>query len=211
MNGGHGPEGSAAARYIPPRRPGLLARGLEQLATSRINGRLGLACDVATALGLLGAGLNNRPAPVGGIAIFGAGLILFTLIEYAFHRWLFHGAVETFAQGHRRHHAQPLGDDALPFFLPPLAMLGLAGLLRTLLPAGDALLFAAALATGYALYGLSHALIHARRFRNPAARRWAASHHVHHHHLDSNFGVTTPLWDFVFGTRYVPDKRGAME
>jgi 4-hydroxysphinganine ceramide fatty acyl 2-hydroxylase len=31
----------------------------------------------------------------------------------------------------------------------------------------------------------------------------AAHHLIHHHHPDANFGVTTPLWDIVLGTRYV--------
>jgi dihydroceramide fatty acyl 2-hydroxylase len=41
------------------------------------------------------------------------------------------------------------------------------------------------------------------RFQHPLLRRWAAAHHVHHYHPDSNFGVTTPLWDYLLGTRYV--------
>ena len=32
--------------------------------------------------------------------------------------------------------------------------------------------------------------------------RWARAHHFHHHFVDprSNHGVTSPLWDHVFGT-----------
>jgi len=30
---------------------------------------------------------------------------------------------------------------------------------------------------------------------------------VHHYHPDSNFGVTTPLWDVLLGTRYVRQTR----
>ena len=58
------------------------------------------------------------------------------------------------------------------------------------------------IALGYLCYGLVHDAIHARRFQQPLLRRWAGLHHVHHHHPDTNFGVTTPLWDVVFGTRY---------
>jgi dihydroceramide fatty acyl 2-hydroxylase len=30
---------------------------------------------------------------------------------------------------------------------------------------------------------------------------------VHHYHPDCNFGVTTPLWDYLLGTRYVRQPR----
>jgi sterol desaturase/sphingolipid hydroxylase (fatty acid hydroxylase superfamily) len=50
---------------------------------------------------------------------------------------------------------------------------------------------------------MSHILIHSRQFRHAGLRRWAGGHHIHHHHPDSNFGVTSPFWDVVLGTRYV--------
>ncbi len=31
----------------------------------------------------------------------------------------------------------------------------------------------------------------------------AEGHRMHYHHRDSNFGVTTPLWDILLHTRYV--------
>jgi sterol desaturase/sphingolipid hydroxylase (fatty acid hydroxylase superfamily) len=70
-------------------------------------------------------------------------------------------------------------------------------------PAGIALFFSGALAAGYASYGLAHSAIHSVRFRRALPLRWAAMHHIHHHHPERNFGVTTPLWDFLLGTRYV--------
>jgi len=179
---------------------------LQRLSSSRINGRLGLVFDGATALALLDAALRGRHAPLSGVFVFAAGLLLFTFVEYAFHRWAFHGPVAAFEQGHSRHHEQPLGDDSLPFFLPPLGMLALAGLLALVLSPSNALLFAAAFAIGYTLYGVCHTIIHVRRFRSARARRWAGAHHVHHHHPQTNFGVTTPLWDIVFGTRHRPGR-----
>jgi len=174
---------------------------LQRLSSSRLNGRLGLLFDGAIALALLDAGLRGRHAPLSGLLVFASGLLLFSFVEYAFHRWLFHGPIAVFEQGHTRHHEQPLGDDSLPFFLPPLGMLALAGVLALILSPSNALLLAAAFASGYTLYGLCHTVIHVRRFRSAGARRWAGAHHVHHHHPHTNYGVTTPLWDIVFGTR----------
>src|SRR5574337_751721 len=135
------------------------------------------------------------------------GLFAFSFIEYFFHRWLFHTHIPLFEQGHRMHHERPLGYDSLPFFLPPIVLLSLTGLLVWLMPLGFALLLAGAITFGYINYGLSHFIIHHVRFRQPLLRRWAGAHHVHHYHPETNFGVTTLLWDILLGTRYVRQPR----
>jgi 4-hydroxysphinganine ceramide fatty acyl 2-hydroxylase len=71
------------------------------------------------------------------------------------------------------------------------------------MPTSLAFLLVGTIALGYAIYGLSHFVIHHHHFQQVSARNWAASHHIHHHRLDTNFGVTTPLWDVLMGTRYV--------
>jgi sterol desaturase/sphingolipid hydroxylase (fatty acid hydroxylase superfamily) len=131
------------------------------------------------------------------------GLFLFSFFEYFFHRWLFHGSMRLMVEGHRAHHENPLGYDALPFFLPALLLMGLVGIFVLLIPVSYAFLLAGSMASGYVTYGLSHFIIHHTRFRRRMARRWAANHHIHHYHPDTNFGVTTPLWDIVLSTRYV--------
>jgi sterol desaturase/sphingolipid hydroxylase (fatty acid hydroxylase superfamily) len=137
----------------------------------------------------------------------GVGLLAFSFIEYFFHRWMFHTRVPLFAQGHDQHHNNPLGYDSLPFFLPPVVLLSLAAVMVCVMPTGFALLMAGAVTLGYIVYGLSHFIIHHVRFRQPLLRRWAAAHHVHHYHPKSNYGLTTPLWDVLLGTRYVRQPR----
>jgi sterol desaturase/sphingolipid hydroxylase (fatty acid hydroxylase superfamily) len=186
---------------------GTLRQSLERLSATRINGRLGLIADTGVSAGLLIVGLRatSLRAPI-ALTLVLLGLLAFTFVEYGFHRWLFHGRAALFEEGHRRHHDVPEGDDSLPFFFAPLAILGLTTLLALALPNGIAVLFAGGFAAGYASYGLSHTIMHRRRFRSALLRRWAAAHHIHHHHPGSNFGVTSPLWDVVLGTRYA---RGA--
>ena len=174
------------------------------MSATRANRQAARVADVSISLALLAAGLYRAPNHL--MEAFAAaviGLLLFTLVEYSFHRWMFHGSVPLFAPGHLRHHENPHGDDAMPFFLPPLALLLIVGLLSVVMPAAFAMLAVGGLAAGYALYGLTHDWIHATRFRNPIGRRWAANHHIHHFHADRNFGVTTPLWDILLGTRHV--------
>ncbi len=175
-----------------------------QMSETRANHVGSLFTDVLVGAALVWTGVSYSGLHPGMAALaFATGLLLFSWVEYGFHRWLMHGSFPLLEPGHRKHHANPCGNDSMPFFLPPMILLVLVGVFALLLPTGDALLLAGGLACGYAAYGLSHAVIHARRFRKPLGRRWAAMHHIHHHHPDANFGVTTPLWDIVLGTRYV--------
>jgi sterol desaturase/sphingolipid hydroxylase (fatty acid hydroxylase superfamily) len=198
-------EGSSAGDGDTPSRPlsGALQRQLNRLCSTRINGRLGLISDIAVGVFLLSMAFRLPEfRSLSALGVVGAGLFAFTFAEYCFHRWLFHGTTPLFEEGHGQHHEQPMGYDALPFFLMPLAILVAAQLLGLAIPREIALQFAGGFAIGYAAYGVSHTLIHQIRFRSALMRRWAASHHIHHRHPGSNFGVTTPLWDVVMGTRY---------
>ncbi len=179
------------------------------MSETRANHLGSLCIDVLVGAALVWAGLDHTGSHPGmALLAFGTGLLLFSWVEYGFHRWLMHGQVPLLGPGHRKHHENPSGHDSMPFFLPPMILAVLVGLFALLMPAGDALLLAGGLACGYAAYGLSHALIHVRRFRHPVGRRWAAIHHVHHYHPHANFGVTTPLWDILLRTRHVSGSRG---
>jgi sterol desaturase/sphingolipid hydroxylase (fatty acid hydroxylase superfamily) len=189
-----------------PRR--IVLDAIVRMSATRANYWAEVALDAVRCLTLFVEGWRYH---TGGVATallaFCLGLFAFSFIEYFFHRWMFHTHVPLFEQGHRAHHEQPLGYDSLPFFLPPAVLLALASMFVLLMPVGFALLLASAITLGYIAYGLSHFSIHHVRFKQPWLRRWAGSHHVHHYHPHSNFGVTTPLWDILLGTRYVRQTR----
>jgi sterol desaturase/sphingolipid hydroxylase (fatty acid hydroxylase superfamily) len=186
------------------RRPGKPAG---RSIARKVNAQLGLLCDIGVGVSFIAFGQHRHVlGPVSSLTLVLIGLALFTLVEYMVHRWLFHGPPSALKVGHWQHHVEPLGDDALPFFLPPLAALLLARALSTLISGGAAALFVGGMALGYACYGLSHATMHRVRFARALPRRWAAPHHIHHHHPETNFGVTTPLWDIVFRTRYIAQR-----
>jgi sterol desaturase/sphingolipid hydroxylase (fatty acid hydroxylase superfamily) len=162
------------------------------------------AVDIPLGVVLIYEGLyHNKPGPVAALLTIFLGFFLFSFIEYFFHRWLFHGPVEFLARSHRAHHENPLGYDSLPFFLPALMLLVITGICTLVMPVSYAFLLTGTIILGYAIYGLSHFTIHHHRFQQAFARDWAANHHIHHYHTDTNFGVTTPLWDILLGTRYV--------
>ena len=188
----------------------LMRKGVDaivRMSSTRTNYWGELALDVVLATALMVEGARHHPgALVGALAVL-LGLFVFSFVEYFFHRWMFHTRIPLFAQGHDKHHRHPLGYDSLPFFLPAMVLAVLTGLLVLILPTAFALLMAGTATFGYVVYGLSHFIIHHVRFRHPLLRNWAAAHHVHHYHPDSNFGVTTPLWDVLLGTRYVRQAR----
>lgn len=194
-----------------PMKRNLVRSGVDaivRMSATRANYWTEVGLDIVLCLLLLTEGWRLHTGnPLEALLAFGLGLLAFSFIEYFFHRWMFHTRIPLFEQGHRMHHAQPLGYDSLPFFLPSAVLLCLTGLLALIMPTALALLMAGAMTLGYIAYGLSHFTIHHVRFKQPLLRRWAASHHVHHYHPHSNFGVTTPLWDVLLGTRYVRQPR----
>jgi len=194
-----------------PMKQSLIRSGVDaivRMSSTRTNYWAEVGVDTTLGLLLVVEGWRLHGGnPLTALLAVGLGLFAFSFIEYFFHRWMFHTRVPLFEQGHRTHHEQPLGYDSLPFFLPAVVLLTLAGLFVLIMPIGIALLMAGAITFGYIIYGLSHFIIHHVRFKHPWLRRWAGAHHVHHYHPDSNFGLTTPLWDVLLGTRYVRQPR----
>jgi 4-hydroxysphinganine ceramide fatty acyl 2-hydroxylase len=176
---------------------------LARISTTKTNYWLGFIFDGIVCLALLIFGLTRPETDlIVAVAVFMAGLLLFSFIEYFFHRWLFHLWVPVMVRGHKMHHENPLGYDALPFFVASLVYLGVAVLFSLVMLSGYASVLASAVALGYITYGLTHYLVHHFRLRNLLAKKLMAYHRIHHHHPEYNFGVTSPLWDIILGTRY---------
>ncbi|HEY8041828.1 MAG TPA: sterol desaturase family protein [Polyangiaceae bacterium] len=142
-------------------------------------------------------------------ALFVGGMFSWTLAEYVLHRWVFHWTNDT-AWGrrihfllHGVHHQCPNDKDRLVMPLPtsiPLAFIfyGLfyAALGRTL---GEP--FFAGFVVGYLFYDGTHYFVH---HFTPGSRwgKFLRRHHLTHHFADHDggFGVSSPLWDYVFRT-----------
>lgn len=131
------------------------------------------------------------------------GLAGWTLLEYVIHRWLGHlpkGRILT-SREHLDHHADILYFTPLALKIRgALPVLGGVLLATGLLWNGPAALGSTlAVALGWSLYEWLHQSIHVRGPRN-AYTRWVARHHLSHHFQlpNANFGVTSPLWDWLF-------------
>jgi hypothetical protein len=141
------------------------------------------------------------------------GLTVWSLLEYLVHRFAMHqmrgrGVISRL---HRRHHAQASWRFERVFLANWAIMVGLGfvvGLPLGIVTGGVRLGFgmASGWAVGYAYYVFEHAAIHVRPARTGYGA-WLRRHHLHHHfgHSKKNYGVTSPLWDLVFGTYERPE------
>lgn len=125
---------------------------------------------------------------------FLAGVVAWTFAEYWIHRLVFHGPTR-FEPMHQMHHALPKD------------MIGVASWGTFAGFAVVWLLFGASFCAGFIFGYLAYCAIHVRMHHGDRTRfsryvNFMFQHHAGHHRGGSgNFGVTTPIWDFVFGTK----------
>jgi sterol desaturase/sphingolipid hydroxylase (fatty acid hydroxylase superfamily) len=140
------------------------------------------------------------------------GVLTWTLLEYVIHRWMGHDRrfrATPFGKEHVRHHVE--GDYFAPTWKKVLAACVAAPILWAvvlrLAGAAPAAAYVAGLIAFYGVYEVHHRRDHTHPGFG-AYGRWARKHHFHHHFVDArrNHGVTSPLWDFVFGTYEKPGK-----
>jgi sterol desaturase/sphingolipid hydroxylase (fatty acid hydroxylase superfamily) len=147
------------------------------------------------------------------IAFF-VGLFVWSFMEYMMHRFVFHYQPRNATEEkivflfHGVHHAQPQLKTRLvmpPILSVPLAFLfyGLFSLVFGALlgvPHWIAPLFSGTI-TGYLIYDMTHYATHHFPMRI-GWLKWLKRYHMMHHWKTPNerFGVSSPLWDKIFGT-----------
>jgi sterol desaturase/sphingolipid hydroxylase (fatty acid hydroxylase superfamily) len=142
--------------------------------------------------------------------LFLLGMLFWTFFEYLMHRWVFHMVAESDrAQKivyvmHGNHHHFPRDKERL--FMPPVPSLIISSVifsLMFLIMGQNAFVFFPGFILGYLMYGSMHYAIHAW---NPPFKWMKAlwrNHHLHHYKNDhKGFGVSTTIWDRVFGTMF---------
>lgn len=150
---------------------------------------------------------------------FFIGMFVWTLGEYLLHRFVFHLAPRRVWRQrlsffmHGVHHAQP--NIRTRLFMPPPVSIPLAALFFGLFFLIAGVVFGAphwtpALFAGYVAGYLAYSSFHFGMHQWKVNWRWFVyirRHHMLHHgsQHDYRFGVSSPLWDYVFGT--MPPKR----
>ncbi len=142
------------------------------------------------------------------IGLFVAGWISFTLVEYLAHRYIFHMSVHNKLRKklqyafHGVHHDYPTDRDRLA--MPPVVSITLSTILLFLFKfiIGDFVFaFLPGFLVGYAMYLLVHYIVHTFSPPKNFLRQLWINHSIHHYKDDSIiFGVSSPLWDYVFRT-----------
>jgi sterol desaturase/sphingolipid hydroxylase (fatty acid hydroxylase superfamily) len=142
------------------------------------------------------------------VALFVVGVLMWTLLEYVVHRYVFHYEPKTRAGKmlhfiiHGVHHDYP--NDASRLVLPPVISLPMAVLFyflftfafRSYMPP-----IAAGFGLGYVCYDTIHYATHHFPMKNRVGM-WLKQYHLRHHYKEdeAGFGVSSPLWDYVFRT-----------
>ncbi len=141
--------------------------------------------------------------------LFAFGIFFWTLVEYILHRFVFHYHPKSeFGKRihfifHGVHHSYPR--DPLRLVMPPSVSIPLAFmfyfLFKWLIPNNLHLPFFSGFVLGYLVYDITHYAVHHFPIKNKLFLK-IKSHHMRHHYSDENsrFGVSSPLWDIVFGT-----------
>jgi dihydroceramide fatty acyl 2-hydroxylase len=135
---------------------------------------------------------------MGGAAIFLLGLFAWSFFEYAIHGWLGHRFDNVGRRLHYVHHREPRAVFTIGAWLPA-AVLWSAGIAFFGMNTG--MIFATGVVAGFITYEAIHYRIHFSRPRN-SIEHYLRTRHLMHHQAAHNgwFGVTSPLWDRIFGT-----------
>ena len=167
-----------------------------------------LAFYVPASLAFLWLGHQAGVAALAMLGWWAIGLFCWSFLEYAIHRFSFHMTPRVRPQVivgylmHGVHHSHP--DDSRRWVMPLVVTVPIAALiylsLRALAGANASPMFAGVL-HGYMVYDSLHFAIH----RGPVPTRLGAylrAYHFQHHYgvPERQFGVSSPLWDWIFRT-----------
>lgn len=154
------------------------------------------------------AAWGSASLPV-AMLLLGAGWLVWSLLEYLAHRYLFHFEAKNPILRylafllHGNHHAQP--NDKLRNLMPPIVSipvsLAIWALFHFVVGEGSDWAFLGFIG-GYVAYDLTHYACHQWPASGALSQRVKRHHLLHHFASDeSNYAVTALFWDRVFGTQ----------
>ena len=179
---------------------------LEKLTVIHLSAFIALWAGLLPAIGV--TGLYVAPT-LWAVPLVGAGLIVWTLTEYALHRYVFHFEPRSpmLQQAmfviHANHHAD--ANDPLRNLMPPIVSIPVGMAVWSLsvwVLGAQGTWFLLGFMTGYVVYDLVHYACHQFPMKGRMARM-LKTHHMRHHHfkVEGNYAITGMIWDRVFATR----------
>jgi len=176
---------------------------LTRFAAHKSNYLLGFITDPVTALFLIAWDISAlRTNVFAALGSFCFGLLTWTLLEYGFHRFVYHKGNTLAHKGHLMHHESPRLLLGMPWYVTSGFFLLMGYIFAVGLRVPAAASFFGAIAAGYFYYCSVHHIQHHFRLANTWFRGLTRHHNIHHRLQDVNFGVTNRFWDRVFGTQY---------
>jgi len=140
--------------------------------------------------------------------MFALGALTFSWVEYMVHKHIFHMRTVTKWREkfqyvvHGVHHEFPKDKERLA--MPPLLSITVATVLLLLLRLilGDLVFsFLPGFLVGYAFYLSVHFMVHVYQPPKNFLKTLWINHAIHHYkHGEYVFGVSSPLWDYIYGT-----------
>lgn len=186
---------------------------LERLTVIPVGAFLVLWAFLLPAIGLVG--FATAPT-LWAVPLAIAGVIVWTITEYALHRFVFHFEPRSpiLRQAiyviHANHHADP--NDALRNLMPPIVSIPVGSLIWALsvwIMGSAGTWFLLGFMSGYVAYDLVHFATHQMPMKGRLGRM-LKTHHMRHHHLkhEGNYAITGMIWDRVFSTRISSIRKG---
>lgn len=177
---------------------------LEKVAASPLNYRATLIVDpvAAVAFAYYGA-VTYSGTVVAAVACVVAGFMAWGFLEYLLHRWVLHGVLRSPRREHAKHHGQPKATISTPVLVIPIGATIIFAALAFVLPTGVAALLTFGIYAGYNYFAIVHHLLHHCPDALARSRYFEAqlrSHEAHHRNPDLHFGISSGLWDRLFGT-----------
>jgi sterol desaturase/sphingolipid hydroxylase (fatty acid hydroxylase superfamily) len=180
---------------------------LERLSRTHISIPIAMFLGVGAYSLYYGISTTFIPFWLAALLLIG-GFLGFTFVEYMMHRYLYHMVPDNKLKDkvqysiHGVHHDYPKDKDRLA--MPPFISGLYAAILYFLFDfiMGEyALYFLPGFLVGYAMYLGVHYIVHAYQPPKNFLKFLWVNHAIHHYKdPDVAFGVSTPIWDYVFGT-----------
>lgn len=176
---------------------------LIKFASHKSNYLVGFITDPATALFLVAwdiFAMRTHKLAAAGCFVF--GLSAWTLLEYTFHRFVYHKGNTLAHTGHMMHHESPKLLLGMPWFATSGFLWLMWYVFAVRFETRFVPSFFGGLGIGYFFYCSVHHIQHHFSVANTWFRELTKHHNIHHSLKDVNFGVTNRFWDQVFGTIY---------
>ena len=134
------------------------------------------------------------------LVCFIAGILFYgSIMEYGFHRYVYHGKIKKINKLHLIHHKLPKAYISSPPYVTAIIMFILHLLFINLMGYKLGCAFVGGIAFGYLWYITIHHLIHHVSYEGSKVLNYfKIEHQQHHNHAKLNYCVSQPFWNTIY-------------